>query len=184
MNFKTITITVQLYVVKYSDNYKNISQATCTLIYYRIYIIILYLLQNVLRFWLDKGVDGFRIDAMIFLCEDQRFLDEPLSGLTDDPNNYDYTEKIYTTNQPQTYDILPTWRKVLDEYEQPKYLMIEAYANISDTMKYYHYGADFPFNFYTITNLTRTSTAADIKNIVDLWYTNMPEGGTANWVVS
>ncbi|XP_043521918.1 alpha-glucosidase-like isoform X2 [Frieseomelitta varia] len=139
-------------------------------------------IEDVLRFWLDKGVDGFRIDAMIFLYEDQRFLDEPLSGLTDDPDVYDYTEKIYTTNQQPDYDILPTWRKVLDEYEQPKYIMIEAYSNMSDTMKYYHYGADFPFNFYTITNLTSSSSAADIKHIVDSWYNNMPEGSTPNWV--
>ncbi|KOX72590.1 putative maltase H [Melipona quadrifasciata] len=141
-------------------------------------------IEDVLRFWLDKGVDGFRVDAMIFLYEDQRFLNEPLSGVTDDLNDYDYTLKIYTTNQPQTYDIIPTWRQVLDKYEQPKYLMLEVYSNVSDTMKYYHYGADFPFNFYTITNLTRTSTAEDIKNVIDSWYDNMPKGYTPNWVVS
>lgn len=119
---------------------------------------------------------------MIFLYEDQRYLDEPLSGLTDDPNDYDYTVKIYTTNQQPTYDIIPTWRQVLDKYEQPKYLMLEVYSNVSDTMKYYHYGANFPFNFYTITNLTRNSNAEDIKYVIDSWYDNIPEGCTPNWV--
>ncbi|KAK1128207.1 hypothetical protein K0M31_002677 [Melipona bicolor] len=140
-------------------------------------------MKDVLRFWLDKGVNGFRIDAMKYLYEDKRFLDEPLSGLTDDPNNYDYTLKIYTTDQQSTYDILPTWRQILNKYKQPQYIFIEAYTNTSSTMKYYYYGADFPFNFDLITNLTRNSTAADIQHIVDSWYKNMPEGGTSNWVV-
>ena len=38
-----------------------------------------------LRYWLDLGVDGFRMDAVLGIFEDGRFLDEPLSGLTDDP---------------------------------------------------------------------------------------------------
>ena len=155
---------------------KKISQATCTLI--------LYLLQNVLRFWLDKGIDGFRVDAMKYLYEDQQLRNEPLSGLTDDPNDYLYTKKIYTTDQQASYDIIPTWRQLLNKYKQPKYIMIEAYTNKSETMKYYNYAADFPFNFYTITNLTSTSTAADVKDIVDSWYNDMPKGGTPNWVVS
>ena len=38
-------------------------------------------MKNVLRFWVaDQGCDGFRMDAVPFLYEDERFLDEPLSG--------------------------------------------------------------------------------------------------------
>ena len=42
-------------------------------------------MTDVLRYWLDLGVDGFRMDAVLGIFEDGRFLDEPLSGLTDDP---------------------------------------------------------------------------------------------------
>ncbi|KAK9308582.1 hypothetical protein QLX08_001445 [Tetragonisca angustula] len=139
-------------------------------------------MEDILRFWLDKGVDGFRIDAMTFIYEDQRFLDEPLSGQTDDPNSYYYTEKIYTSDQQSNYDILPTWRQVLDKYKQPKYMVVEPFGNTEKTMKYYYYGIDFPFNLDLITNLTVHSTAADIKHIVDTWYNISLEGGTPNWV--
>ncbi|KAK9308580.1 hypothetical protein QLX08_001445 [Tetragonisca angustula] len=139
-------------------------------------------MEAILRFWLDKGIDGFRIDAMKYIYEDQRLLDEPLSGLTDDPNAIEYTQKIYTTDLQSTYDILPTWRQILDEYEQPKYIMVEVYSSTSATMKYYKYGADFAFNFDLITKLTINSTAADIKHIIDSWYNTMPEGSTPNWV--
>ncbi|XP_076249708.1 alpha-glucosidase [Calliopsis andreniformis] len=139
-------------------------------------------MQNVMRYWLSKGVDGFRVDAVPHLCEDSQFLDEPLSGTTNDPNNYGYTEKTYTKDQPLTYEIVRGWRGVLDEYNTSKVMMIEAYTNISMTMKYYEVGAHFPFNFGIITDLNMNSTAADFKRVIDQWMTNMPAGCTANWV--
>ena len=37
-------------------------------------------MKNVLSFWLDLGVDGFRMDAVQWIWEDENFLDEPKSG--------------------------------------------------------------------------------------------------------
>lgn len=51
---------------------------------------------KVQRFWYDKGVYGFRVDALNHLYEDPQFRDEPLSGITDDPQSYDFTDHIYT----------------------------------------------------------------------------------------
>lgn len=141
-----------------------------------------------MRFWLDKGVDGFRIDAVPHLCEDQRFLNEPLTGNTDDVNNYGYVDHIYTKDQPKTYEIVKQWREVLDEYKiengSSRVMMIEAYTDTPLTMKYYEYGAHFPFNFWLINGVNEHSSAADFKSVVDRWMSEMPEGATANWVVS
>lgn len=139
--------------------------------------------QDVLRFWLDKGVNGFRIDAIPFLCEDQRFLDEPVTD-NPDPNDPGHTQKIYTQGQQRTYDMVKRWRKVFDEYlPEEKIMMMEAYSNLTATMKYYVYGSHFPFNFYLITDTNKDSRAADYKRVVDMWMLNMPVDGTANWVV-
>lgn len=73
-------------------------------------------MQNVLRFWLDRGVDGFRVDAVPYIFEDAQLRDEPLSGNPDAlPNDSKYLTHIYTQNLPKTYDMVQQWRQVVDE---------------------------------------------------------------------
>ncbi|KAG5334241.1 MAL1 glucosidase, partial [Acromyrmex charruanus] len=140
-------------------------------------------MKDVMRFWLDKGVDGFRIDAVPHLCEDVRFLDEPLTG-NSNPNDYGYTYKTYTKDLPHTYEVVKGWREVLNEYSDEKVMMIEVYANMTMTMKYYVYGAHFPFNFGFITDTNQNSKAIDFKRLIDRWMVNMPVlRATANWVI-
>ncbi|TGZ56900.1 Alpha-glucosidase, partial [Temnothorax longispinosus] len=135
-----------------------------------------------MRFWLDKGVDGFRVDAIPQLCEDVRFLDEPLTG-NPNPEDYGYTHKIYTKSQPRTYEIVKKWREVIDEYSE-RVMMMEANGNITHTMKYYVYGAHFPFNFGFLDETNQDSKATDFKRLIDRWMVNMPVlRGTANWVL-
>lgn len=70
-----------------------------------------------IRFWLRKGIDGFRVDAIPYLFEDANFPNEPRSyapGATE--RDYTYLEHIYTKDDPRTYDLVASWRKVLDDY--------------------------------------------------------------------
>lgn len=142
------------------------------------------ILQEILRFWLRKGVDGFRIDALPYMTENMSFPDEPLSGKTNDSTSPDYTDRIYTKHQQKNYELIPGWRNVLNEFKQPKYMFTEAYANMSMTMKYYKYEADFPFNFDLIQHVQPTSNATTLKSVVDNWMKNMPRSSIPNWVVS
>lgn len=74
--------------------------------------------QNVLRFWLDLGVDGFRVDALPFIIEDSLFRDDPLvnSSIVDDGYSYFSLDHIHSKDQPGTYKIVEEFRAVLDEY--------------------------------------------------------------------
>lgn len=70
-----------------------------------------------MRFWLEKGVDGFRIDAVPHLVEAADFRDEPLSNTPGvNPNDYGYLDHIYTKDDELTYEIMKEWRQVLDDY--------------------------------------------------------------------
>jgi alpha-glucosidase len=76
-----------------------------------------------LRFWLDRGVDGFRLDAINFCCHDQSLADNPAKsdtlegyGDTIPTNQYDYQWHVNDKTQPETERFLQRVREVLDEY--------------------------------------------------------------------
>ncbi len=76
-----------------------------------------------LRFWLDRGVDGFRLDAINFCCHNQSLADNQpkfstLAEYGDDipTNQYDYQWHVNDKTQPETERFLQRVRSVLDEY--------------------------------------------------------------------
>lgn len=149
-------------------------------------------MDDVLQFWLSKGVAGFRVDAICHLFEVEDLRDEPESGK---PNNqsYEFLEHIYTKDLPETYDVVYHWRKLLDNYKKENggdtpVMLTEAYANISSVMDYYEskdgvQGAQVPFNFYLISDLNMNSDARDFLSNIQRWISYMPVTGTPNWVL-
>ncbi|XP_011875708.1 PREDICTED: maltase 2-like [Vollenhovia emeryi] len=144
-------------------------------------------MKDVLTFWMDRGVEGFRIDAINHMYEDPELRDEPISNPELDPNDYDYLDHIYTKNRPETYDVLKTWRELMDSHSETadtKMILTEAYADLDLTIKYYQSGSTVPFNFVFIADLNDKSSASDFKRYIDRWMNNIPEGEyVANWVV-
>ncbi|XP_040152903.1 probable maltase [Anopheles arabiensis] len=153
-------------------------------------------MKNVMRFWLNKGIAGFRIDALPYLFEseevDGHYRDEPLSGqATDDPDNPAYLTHTETKDQPETYDMVHQWRQVVDEYTArdnfTRIILTEAYTAVQNMTRFYGTpaapGAQIPFNFQLITLLTVNSTGRDFVNAVQSWTRAMPSGAIANWVL-
>ncbi|CAH1183056.1 unnamed protein product [Ceutorhynchus assimilis] len=149
-------------------------------------------MKDVLRYWLDFGVDGFRMDAVFTLFEDVTLPDEPLSGETDDPNSYGYLSHIYTSNLNETVDMIYQWRDVLDEYSinYTRIMMTEVYSDVNNTMRYYvnedysRYGAHFSFNFNSfVTGLKQGFNAVDLYGNITIWTDNLPNNCTSNWVL-
>src|SRR5688500_3764882 len=70
--------------------------------------------EQTLRFWLDRGVNGFRVDVAYGLFKD--------AGLRDNPGGYSPTlfghgpEQAMTWNQPEVHDVWRRWRSICDEY--------------------------------------------------------------------
>ncbi|XP_033231202.1 maltase 1-like isoform X1 [Belonocnema kinseyi] len=146
-------------------------------------------MEEVIKFWLDKGVDGFRVDAVPHLFEDDGLKDEPRSNVPDATDrDYTYLNHIYTKDDQRTYDLVQSWRKVLDDWadehnETEKVMMTEAYTDLDNTVKFYKYGAHVPFNFKFITDVTVFSKPTDFKKLIETWINNMPEDSSANWVM-
>ena len=76
-------------------------------------------LMEVARFWLDRGVDGFRLDAINFAMHDPELRDNPPSGLAMDrvTRPFDMQAPRYTLSRPEVPVFLERVRALLDTYE-------------------------------------------------------------------
>ncbi|EDW75865.1 maltase B2 [Drosophila willistoni] len=152
-------------------------------------------MDDIMLYWLNKGVAGFRIDAVNHLFESEKLEDEPLSGKSQDPLSYDYSKHIYTKDLPEVLDMIQHWRRLLDEFSAKnpngptRIMMTEAYAGLTQLADYYEdakgvHGSHLPFNFNFITDVNGDSDARDFVYNVEKWLIYMPRGGhVANWVM-
>ncbi|XP_049798365.1 uncharacterized protein LOC126230929 [Schistocerca nitens] len=137
-------------------------------------------MKDFMRFWLEKGVDGFRMDAVPHLFEDGLFRDEEEvdGGLT----------SRYTKHQDGTYDMVRQWREVVEAFGTDKLMMTEAYGTYEEVVRYYGNdsspGAHFSFNFVFITDVNNQSDATTFKSAVDDWLeATVNQGLWSNWVI-
>jgi len=77
-----------------------------------------------MAFWLDKGVIGFRFDALKHLYESDLFLDEPCITKNDCAKDHDSLNHTYTIDQPENIDIINEWREFTDNYLRSKNMSI------------------------------------------------------------
>ncbi|XP_022191432.1 maltase A3 [Nilaparvata lugens] len=149
-------------------------------------------MKDILTFWMDKGVDGFRIDAVPYLVEDDSFADE--AYIDPEGSEIDYFNLVHnmTMDQPETFIVIKEWRDLLDKYTRDhnttlKVMLTEAYTSFNKTMMYYGNASypisQMPFNFQLISRVTPQSNATDIADVVTTWLKNMPDGTWANWVI-
>ncbi|MGB3407945.1 MAG: alpha-amylase family glycosyl hydrolase [Jannaschia sp.] len=80
-------------------------------------------LLDATRFWLDRGVDGFRLDTINFYIADKLLRDNPAlpperrnANIAPAVNPYNHQEHLYSKNQPENLLFLKRFRALLDEY--------------------------------------------------------------------
>ena len=138
---------------------------------------------DVLRFWFDRGVDGFRVDAIHHLHEDEEG--------RDNPPNPDWRPgmapierwlQIRTIDQPGVHASIRAMRQVADAY--PDRVMIgEAYLPIDRLMSYYGVdltGFHLPFNFHLIST---EWTPRALASLIGSYEAALPAGAWPNWVL-
>jgi alpha-glucosidase len=138
---------------------------------------------DVMRFWLDRGLDGFRVDAIHHLYEDQWLADNP-------PNPAWYAGmsparrliRRNTMDQPETHEAIREMRRVVDGYSD-RVLIGEAYLPIEILMTYYGSRLDgfhLPFNFHLMSTPWKPN---DIAALVQAYESALPAGAWPNWVL-
>ena len=140
-------------------------------------------MHDALRFWLDRGVDGFRVDVIWHLIKDAEFRDNP-------PNpawhagrpEIDSLLQVHSADQPEVHDVIAGMRRVLDDYPD-RVLIGEIYLPTERLVTYYGKdgaGAHLPFNFQLIQTAWN---ARAIARLVHEYEDALPAGGWPNWVL-
>ena len=138
---------------------------------------------DVMRFWLDRGVDGFRVDVIGLMMKDPEFRDEPLNPAWNGVKPFDSLLHIYTANLPEVHDLIRQMRAVLDSYDE-RMMVGETYLP-NDKLMVYYGSADMlechlPFNFQLIT---APWDAAGVRKMVDDYEAVLPPDAWPNWVL-
>jgi alpha-glucosidase len=138
---------------------------------------------QVLRFWLRKGVDGFRVDVMWLMIKDDQFRDNPPNpGFRPDSPSHHRFLPVYNSDRPEVHALVTQLRSVVDEFSE-RVLIGEIYLPVPQLMTYYGQdlkGAHLPFNFHLLQCPWSATAIAEVISEYDL---ALPKGAWANWVL-
>ncbi len=138
--------------------------------------------EQIIRFWFDRGVAGFRIDVAHGLYKDDRLRDDPPA----DPGPFSGRglRQVYSANRPETHSVYRRWRSAAEGYDPPRLLLGETWVGDPDELASY-YGRDdelqlafnFPFVFADFT-------AGALADVVARTLASLPAGACPVWMAS
>lgn len=146
-------------------------------------------MNEIVKFWLDKGVDGFRLDSVAHLYEDYRFADETRSSSADITNmsDYRYWNHTNTFNMPEVMDMVTVWRGIMSDAQPPyRFMAADVGAPLEQLRMYYGRqgtdGVDFPLNSKLFA-ATDGCNGSCMQGLVNGWLQALPASRTANWAL-
>ncbi|MFX0002548.1 MAG: alpha-glucosidase [Candidatus Hodarchaeota archaeon] len=123
---------------------------------------------DIMRFWLDKGVDGFRLDILHTIFEDIELRDNPFTWTLTESNKKSaslFQLHKYDSNLPETYDFVIELRNLMEEYKPDRFLVGEVFGTLEEIKNYYgmnNNGLHLNFLF----EFTSKALSFNTKNIV------------------
>jgi alpha-glucosidase len=148
--------------------------------------------EDVLRFWLDRGVDGFRIDVAhsLFkaegLPEDERTADERIpTTFSEDGALLDVGfDQGPMWDQPEVHDVYRRWHKILAEYDGDRMTVAEAWTHTRESMARYIRDDELSQSFNFAWLEAQWSADAFRRVITDTFAALDPVGAAPTWVLS
>ena len=140
-------------------------------------------MHEAMRFWLRRGVDGFRVDVIHHLAKDPEYRDNPPNLEWAPPSNpYRRLLATHTADLPEVHDVIAGIRAVVDEFPD-RMLVGELYLPLERLMVYYGAagaGLQLPFNFQLIR---RPWEARTLGAAIEAYEAMLPTFGWPNWVL-
>lgn len=125
-------------------------------------------LLDIGRFWLDRGVDGFRLDVINLAMVDSQLRDNPPSGATSCDMPTDAQQWLHDANQPENLAFVQRIRRLADE--APGRFLMGEISGPPDIVTQYTAGPDRLHSAYWVLSLPeRSFTAADLRRQFEHW---------------
>jgi alpha-glucosidase len=137
----------------------------------------------VARFWLDRGVDGFRLDVANLYCHDRRLTDNPPSHVPNATKAHHMQRAIYNRSQPETLAFVARLRALLDRYDERVALAEVAAEDQIGTMIEYTRGPERYHTAYSFVFLRETFSAALIRAGIEEFF-GRAHGAWPTWAFS
>ncbi|CAN5412137.1 alpha-amylase family glycosyl hydrolase [soil metagenome] len=140
-------------------------------------------MYDVLRFWFERGVDGFRIDVLWHMVKHADFPDNPANNAwAPAMGDMHRVLQLHSTDQPEVHGIAADMRGIADGYGD-RVLIGEIYLPVERLMHYYgreRPGVHLPFNFQLID---APWDARALATLISEYEAALPPGGWPNWVL-
>lgn len=138
-------------------------------------------MHDVVRFWIQRGVSGFRLDATAFIGKDAQLRDNLAVAPTSGTSGLGVSYPLRNMNHPDMHDWLRELRHVVDEDGIERFLVSEIYDLDDDAIALLH-GSEGPemsmsFNFELIGCSWH---AESYRNAVESFSDSLPSGATPN----
>jgi alpha-glucosidase len=143
-------------------------------------------MHSVLKFWLDRGVDGFRVDAVLPVIKDDQFRDNPPrmeAGFGKNTGSSESLLRIYNANRPELHGILRDLRTFVDAYPRDRLLLGEVYS-LDPSLTAEYYGQNDEFQLVLNVSLVNLPwEAAKLRYYVEAFENALPPGAQATLVL-
>ncbi|MFX1261155.1 MAG: alpha-amylase family glycosyl hydrolase [Promethearchaeota archaeon] len=149
-------------------------------------------MNDTMRFWLDKGVDGFRLDIINTIYEDEQLRDNPFAFSlfpSDEDARGMFQNNIHTINHPENYAFVKELRRIMDEYSNPERFLVGEITSSLEVLKRYSGeivdaktdGLHLTFQFQS---LNVKPYAEALRHLIEEYERFLPEPYMPTWVFS
>lgn len=142
--------------------------------------------DEIVRFWWDRGVAGFRIDVCNGIVKDKELRDNP-PATEDDPIEQQFmgVRPVYNTNRPEAHDVVRRWRAIADTYDPERLLIGETYVETLEEMaSFYGDGSNELHGGFNFVLIHSPFQADVLRGVVEKTEALLPAGAWPIWTGS
>ena len=139
--------------------------------------------DEIVRFWWDRGVAGFRIDVCNMMIKDKQLRDNP-PATEDDPIEQQFmgVRYVYNTDRPEAHDILQHWRTIAETFEPERLLIGETNVETLERLvQFYGDGRNELHGGFNFQFMHAPFEAAALRDVVEGTEALLPDGAWPLW---